>query len=80
MVVSPEGASDDDLRDYSRTADDAGTVALAVTSAQATEWVAAGFSLLADRVALDGRTTAYLCTDFVCRLPVTSLRDLTGQE
>ena len=80
VVVSREGASDDDLRHYARATDDAGTVALAVTSAQATEWVSAGFALLADRVALDGRTTAYLCTDFVCRLPVTSLHDLTGQE
>jgi len=79
VVVSPAGASDDDLRGYARTADNAGTVALAVTSAQATEWVAAGFALLADRVALEGRTTAYLCTDFVCRLPVTSLSELTAE-
>jgi hypothetical protein len=27
--------------------------------------------LLADRVAIDGRPTAYVCRDFVCRLPVT---------
>ena len=79
VVVIPEGASDDDLTDYARHADTAGTLALAVTSAQAAEWVAAGFELLADRVALDGRPTAYLCTDFVCRLPVTSLSELTAE-
>jgi hypothetical protein len=28
--------------------------------------------LLADRVALDGRPTAYVCRGFVCRLPVTA--------
>ena len=27
--------------------------------------------LLADRVALGGAATAYVCRDFVCRLPVT---------
>ena len=79
VVVSPAGASDDDLTDYARHADTAGTLALAVTSAQTAEWVAAGFELLADRVALDGRPTAYLCTDFVCRLPVTSLSELTAE-
>jgi uncharacterized protein YyaL (SSP411 family) len=27
--------------------------------------------LLADRVALDGRATAYVCRGFACRMPVT---------
>ncbi|HET7473781.1 MAG TPA: thioredoxin domain-containing protein [Candidatus Limnocylindrales bacterium] len=35
--------------------------------------------LLADRVALDGRPTAYLCRQFVCRLPVTDADALRAQ-
>ena len=35
--------------------------------------------LLADRVQLDGRPTAYVCRDFVCRLPVTEPDELRAQ-
>ncbi len=35
--------------------------------------------LLADRVALDGRPTAYVCRGFVCRLPVTDPEALREQ-
>ncbi|MEP6637926.1 MAG: thioredoxin domain-containing protein, partial [Chloroflexota bacterium] len=35
--------------------------------------------LMADRVALDGRPTAYVCRSFSCRLPVTDLDGLRGQ-
>ena len=35
--------------------------------------------LLADRVALDGRPTAYVCRGFVCRLPVTDATALRAQ-
>jgi uncharacterized protein YyaL (SSP411 family) len=35
--------------------------------------------LLADRVALDGRPTAYVCRGFVCRLPVTEADALAAQ-
>jgi len=38
-----------------------------------------GFPLLADRVARDGRPTAYVCRHFVCRLPVTSTEELVAQ-
>ena len=31
----------------------------------------ASVPLLADRVAVDGRATAYVCRDHVCALPVT---------
>jgi hypothetical protein len=34
--------------------------------------------LLADRVALDDRPTAYLCRDFACRRPVTEPSDLAA--
>ena len=35
--------------------------------------------LLHDRVALDGRPTAYVCRDFVCSLPVTTAERLIDQ-
>ena len=38
-----------------------------------------GFALLADRPMLDGRPTAYVCRQFVCRLPVTSVEALLAQ-
>ncbi|WP_375423344.1 thioredoxin domain-containing protein [uncultured Friedmanniella sp.] len=39
----------------------------------------AGFALLADRAALGGLATAYVCQHFVCRLPVTSSAALGEQ-
>lgn len=42
-----------------------------VTEAQGAAFAAAGFELFADRGTRDGRPTAYLCRDFVCRLPTT---------
>ena len=35
--------------------------------------------LLAERVAIDGRATAFVCRDFACRLPVTEPRALVDQ-
>jgi uncharacterized protein len=35
--------------------------------------------LLHDRVAQDGRPTAYVCRDFVCSLPVTTVDRLIEQ-
>ncbi len=35
--------------------------------------------LLRDRVAIDGRPTAYVCRGFVCRLPVTDPAALRAQ-
>ncbi len=40
---------------------------------------ASSMPLLADRVALDGRPTAYVCRGFVCRLPVTDPAALREQ-
>lgn len=50
-----------------------GSLAVVVPEAAAIELAAAGFELFEGRTALDGRATAYLCRDFVCRLPVTDL-------
>jgi uncharacterized protein YyaL (SSP411 family) len=40
---------------------------------------ASAVPLLAERVAIDGRPTAYVCRDFVCRLPVTEAAALAVQ-
>ena len=47
-----------------------------VTEVQAQAFADAGFELFRDRVAHQGLPTAYLCRDFVCRLPVTDPADL----
>ncbi len=53
-----------------------GGLAAIVTQEQATEWNGAGFELFDGRVVRDGLATAYLCSDFVCRLPVTEVAEL----
>jgi uncharacterized protein len=40
---------------------------------------AATVPLLAERTTLEGRPTAYVCENFVCRRPVTSLEELRAQ-
>ncbi|CAD6002792.1 thioredoxin domain-containing protein [Agreia sp. COWG] len=47
-----------------------------VAETQTRDWVDAGFELLEGRVAQNGVDTAYLCRDFVCRLPITRPADL----
>ncbi|HEY9429094.1 MAG TPA: thioredoxin domain-containing protein [Gemmatimonadaceae bacterium] len=41
--------------------------------------VSAGVALLADRPTLDGRSTAYVCRNFTCQLPVTDAGGLREQ-
>ena len=53
-------------------------VVATVTAAQAGEWERAGFDLFAARSVGDTET-AYLCEDFVCRLPVTEVAALEEQ-
>jgi uncharacterized protein YyaL (SSP411 family) len=57
-----------------------GGLAAVVTPEQAIEWAAAGFELFEGRAEIDGRATAYLCSDFVCRLPVTDAAALRTLE
>ena len=57
----------------------AGVVA-SVSEAQARAFTAAGFSLFADRTAPNGQPTAYLCRDFVCRLPITDPAQLSDSR
>ncbi|RNE64107.1 thioredoxin domain-containing protein [Cryobacterium tepidiphilum] len=69
--ASATGAS---VLDQARRAQ-AGIVA-SVTDEQADAFAAAGFGLFAERRSREGRPTAYLCHDFVCRLPLTDAEEL----
>jgi uncharacterized protein YyaL (SSP411 family) len=53
-----------------------GSVVSVVTSAQARAFADAGFELFEGRVTKPGAATAYLCENFVCRLPVTGADEL----
>ncbi|POH62687.1 thioredoxin domain-containing protein [Cryobacterium zongtaii] len=76
VVVTPDGASGRPVAAMAGSAllDAArrrtGVVAV-VTERQGAAFAAAGFELFADRTTRDGLPTAYLCRDFVCRLPST---------
>jgi uncharacterized protein YyaL (SSP411 family) len=48
-----------------------GGLVVVVTEAQSAAFAAAGFELFESRGLRDARPTAYLCENFVCRLPVT---------
>jgi uncharacterized protein YyaL (SSP411 family) len=70
-------------------ADDPATIALLVEArhgyrpnrvvAFAADPAASAIPLLKDRIAIDGRPTAYVCRAFVCRLPVTDPETLREQ-
>jgi uncharacterized protein YyaL (SSP411 family) len=53
-----------------------GGLATVVTPRQAEAFAAAGFELYESRGLRDNLPTAYLCEDFVCRLPVTDVAQL----
>jgi uncharacterized protein len=53
-----------------------GSITTIVTSAQAEAFASAGFELYEARGMLRGEPTAYLCSDFVCELPVTEVSAL----
>jgi uncharacterized protein len=54
------------------------SVTAVVDDGTATAFAAAGFELFADRGSIGGRAAAYVCRDFVCRLPVTDPADLVA--
>ncbi|MGV8897505.1 MAG: thioredoxin domain-containing protein [Rhodoglobus sp.] len=56
-----------------------GSISIALSREQAAEWAAAGFELLHGRVGTAGVTTAWVCADFVCRLPTTDATELARQ-
>ena len=53
-------------------------VVAVVTPEQALRYAEAGFELFEGRVTTPGVETAYLCSDFVCALPVTGVDALRG--
>jgi uncharacterized protein YyaL (SSP411 family) len=55
-----------------------GALVAIATDSQARLLADAGFALFADRSTRDARPTAYLCHDFVCRLPTTTADGLEG--
>lgn len=70
------GGSDSPLARAARAWPRGTGVAAVVTDEQAAAWSAAGFELFDARSSRDGAATAYLCEDFVCALPVTSVEAL----
>jgi uncharacterized protein YyaL (SSP411 family) len=69
VVVTSEGERDSGLLAAVRRRRAA--VVAVVTDAAASALADAGFALFEGRTTIDGETTAYVCRDFVCRLPVT---------
>jgi uncharacterized protein YyaL (SSP411 family) len=84
VVVTPDPTADSDpapddafahgLVEAARR--ESGGVVASVTASQAVAFADAGFDLFADRVPQRGLPTAYFCSDFVCRLPVTDAAGL----
>ena len=78
VIVSDDPGSP--FADHARGFFKQGSVVALVTDNQVAEWVAEGFELFEGRATIGGEATAYLCTDFVCRLPTTDLESLVGLE
>ena len=66
----------DELATFARTLRRTGAISSVVTEEQARAFENAGFDLYAGRTAIDGRTTAYACREFVCALPVFDVAEL----
>ena len=74
LVVVGEGGP----ADLARSWDNSGSVTAVVSSDQALAFAAAGFELFEGRATTAGVSTAYLCSDFVCALPVTTADQLAA--
>jgi len=72
LVVVGEGGP----ADLARSWDNSGSVTAVVSSDQAAAFASAGFELFEGRTTMPGVSTAYLCSDFVCALPVTTADQL----
>ncbi len=70
------GERDGVLAGTARSWERAGAVVVALTEEQAADFAEAGFELFEGRATRDGADTAYLCRDFVCRLPITDAATL----
>ncbi|GAA1214249.1 thioredoxin domain-containing protein [Rhodoglobus aureus] len=87
VVVTPDAAggrlasdasaeTGGELTSLAHTLHRAGGIGIAVSQAQADAFAASGFELFAARTASEGKPTAYLCEEFVCRLPLTDVAAL----
>jgi hypothetical protein len=72
VVVSAEGAPDDPEELIAAARRHSADLVALVDAPQGEALADAGFELFTARGTRDGLPTAYLCRDFVCRLPVTS--------
>ncbi|MEO7005907.1 MAG: thioredoxin domain-containing protein [Terrimesophilobacter sp.] len=66
------------MASVARRRDDVGVTSV-VSPGQAQAFAAAGFELFEGRTAQGGASTAYLCRDFVCRLPLTDAAALAEE-
>ncbi|WP_353810536.1 thioredoxin domain-containing protein [Agromyces sp. SYSU T00194] len=74
VTVTPAGDADDALVRATRR--HGASVAVVVAEERVADWVDAGFVLFEGRATRGGVTTAYLCREFACRLPVTDAASL----
>ncbi|MGY3261846.1 thioredoxin domain-containing protein [Frigoribacterium sp. 2355] len=75
---SPVDRADDGLARRARSVVRPGSVVAVLDEEALVAFEHAGFELFAGRSAPGRVPTAYLCRDFVCRLPVTTVDDLDG--
>ncbi|MEX1078450.1 MAG: thioredoxin domain-containing protein [Homoserinimonas sp.] len=74
VVVAPVDAAESEVIAAART--HRASLVASVTEPQASAFAASGFELFEGRTAPSGAPTAYLCREFVCRLPTTAAADL----
>ncbi|MFP7761156.1 thioredoxin domain-containing protein [Marisediminicola sp. LYQ85] len=73
QIVVVTGADDgSSVVGVARSVDRAGAVVAIVSESSARAFADAGFELFAGRTSQGGLATAYVCREFVCRLPVTA--------
>lgn len=77
VTVVPDAASADPLAATARR--HPASVSTILTDAQAADFARAGFELFESRSSISGAPAAYLCRDFVCRLPMTESAELQRQ-
>lgn len=80
VVVRPDGAEPGELEAAALARQREGELAIALTASAASAWAEAGFELLAGRAPQGSTSTAFACTDFVCRLPVTTVDELDAAD
>lgn len=76
VIVSPDSTVGDRAAMLETAARRTGALTASVTVGQAQQFAKEGFELFEGRDVHAGAPTAYLCRDFVCRLPVTDPHDL----